>query len=149
MNIYNMAARVNADSITFDVINDIEDVSTLLEACWMRFFGAPGENDAPKDNIVEIGVLLSVCCDRLRDALLRYKLAVGQGGSDVDAYFEDAEDFREIHELSSLYYAASDRERTLSGADRTALERKRLEISEMPPAAAIKALRELLKGGEA
>lgn len=149
MNLFNMNQLVSTDCVVYEVINSIEETETLLRCCWMRFFGTPGEDDQPKDNLQEIGVLLSVCCDRLYDVLLRYKLAVGNDGPDVDNYFSEAKDFQEIHELSRLYNAVHERERKLSGSERSALEAKRKAIAALPPAAAIPALRALLKGGEA
>lgn len=149
MNIYTMSQLISADSVAYEAITHIEEVETLLRCCWMRFFGTPGEDDQPKDNLKEIGVLLGVCCDRLYDALLQYKLAAGNDGPEVDNYFSEAKDYQEINELSRLYNSVHERERKLGGSERSALEHKRKQIANLPPAAAIPALRALLKGGEA
>ena len=148
MNIYTMSQLISADSVAYEAITHIEEVETLLRCCWMRFFGTPGEDDQPKDNLKEIGVLLGVCCDRLYDALLQYKLAVGNDGPEVDNYFSEAKDYQEINELSRLYNSVHERERKLGGSERSALEAKRKAIAALPPAAAIKALRELLGEGD-
>ena len=149
MNIYSMSQLVSADSIAYDAITHIEEVKTLLCSAWMRFFGDPGPNDDPKENTAEIGVLLSMCADRLSDALLEFRLETGIEGPDVDGFFSQVEDYREIRDLNCAYNAVMERERTLSGTDRLLLEHKRKQIAELPPAAAIPALRALLKEGEA
>ena len=149
MNIYSKRDLITAENVSYDAITHIEEAKTLLCSAWMRFFGAPGPNDDPKENTAEIGVLLSMCADRLSDALLEFRLETGIDGPDVDGFFSQVEDYREIRDLSRAYNAVMERERTLSGTDRLLLEHKRKQIAKLPPAAAIPALRALLKGGEA
>lgn len=150
MNIFSKSDLVTAENVTYDVFYKIEEAERLLRCCWMRFFGTPGEDDQPKDNLTEIGTLLSVCCDRLYDALLEYRLETGIDGPDVDCFFSQVEDYLEIRDLSRAYNAVMETERTLSGTDRLLLEHRRKQIADLPPAAAIPALRDLLEaeGGE-
>ena len=149
MNLLNGAEMVSAQNAAYGLLVDIGEAETLLRCAWDRFFGSADKKGLNASDALELGTLLLVCCDRIADGLLHYRLEVGQGGGDVDSFFETVADFQEARELNELNADAGAREKELSGAARDSFMARRLEALQLPAPLGIKALRGLLKGGEA
>ena len=149
MNYLNGSEMVTAQNVAYDLLSQIDEAETLLRCAWDRFFSSAGKKGLDASDALEVGTLLIVCCDRIADSLLHYRLEVGEHGFGVDYYLEKAKDYQEARELNELNIAACARERALSGADRDSFLGKRLEAMNLPAPLGIKALRDLLKGGEA
>ncbi len=146
MNYLNYSQMVAAQNVNSDWLFEVEDAETLLRCALNRFFDPPRPLDAGE--ALEVGTQLRVCCDRIFGAVLSYRLAVGQDGPGVSAYFDSVADHREARELNEIADAAFNRETALSGAERAAFSARRLAAADMPAADAIRALRELLGGAE-
>lgn len=149
MNFLNGSEMVAAQNAGYDLLSQIAEAETLLRCAWDRFFSSADKKGLDASDALEFGTLLIVCCDRIEDGLLRYRLAVGQGGGDVDSFFETVKDFQEARELNELNAEACTRESALSGAERDSFMARRLKALDLPAPLGIKALRGLLKGGEA
>ena len=149
MNLLNGAEMVTAQNVGYDMLSQIAEAETLLRCAWDRFFSSADKKGLDASDALEVGTLLIVCCDRIADSLLHYRLSIGDNGSDVDSFLEDVADYQEARELNELNVAACARERALSGADRDSFLGRRLEALNLPAPLGIKALRGLLKGGEA
>ena len=149
MNLLNGAEMVTAQNAAYDMLSQIEEAETLLRCAWERFFGSADKKGLDASDALEVGTLLFVCCERIADGILRYRLSVGEKSGGVDSFFVDVADYQEARELNKLNADACARERELSGADRDSFLGRRLEALNLPAPLGIKALRDLLKGGEA
>ena len=83
-----------------DWMYEIEDAGMLLGCCWARFFGSAEVKGLSADDAREVGTLLRMCVDHIRDAVLDYRLAVGEDGPGVDMFFDLATYYREARELA-------------------------------------------------
>ena len=147
MNINQLNAVQNTNC---DWLFEVEDAESLLRHCWNRYFATTEQKSANihENELEEIGLILRLCCDKIWDAVLEYRLMVGEDGNGVEQFFKRAADYQDVRELNRLNNASWDKERELTGAERDAFSARRSAISEMPPAVAVKALRRLLGGGE-
>ena len=142
----NYSDMVTVSNANYDWVFEIEDAETLLRCAWDRFF-AGKEQGLNAGDALEVGTLLRVCCDRIYNAVLSYRLAVGEDGPGVEAYFFADADYHAARDLNKLASEADKRDRELTGAARDAWMARRLSIANMPVPDAIKAYHEMLKGG--
>ena len=133
-----------------DWLFEVEDAESLLRHTWNRYFATEHKSvKIGEHELDEIGLILRLCCDKIWDAVLTYRLTVGEDGNGVSAFFDRVADYQEARELNRLNDAAWDKERELTGAEHDAFKARRHAISEMPSEVAVKALRRLLNGGDA
>lgn len=147
MNIFTGEDMIHTENATYFVVSEVEDALRLLEYAWDRFFGSIEDKSLDVAEAQEVGTVIRVCCDRISNSLLEFQLSIGMEGSSCDAYFSQAEDFREAAELQRLNNAAIDREKTLAGVDREAFTARRMEALRLPAPLGVKALRGMLKEG--
>lgn len=130
----------------YDFMPEIERAEDMLRHVWDRYFADAVQKPLDEWKAEDVGLVVRSCIDTLCGAVLLYRLKVGEYAPDVGAYFDDASEYQTARELSRLVDAAQEVEREKRPG---AYFSERLRAAyDLPPAAAVDALRGLLKGGE-
>lgn len=131
----------------YDFIPEIERAEDMLRHVWDRYFADAEQKPLDAWKAEDVGLVMRSCIDTLCGAVLTYRLRVGEDAGNVADYFDQAAEYREARELNKLIDAAQKVAREQHPGE-SFTERLRAAY-DLPPAAAIDALRGLLKGGEA